>query len=145
MNIYQNNTYRKDLSWLHFYLEPMIQELVAARSTSLDMTTVFHTWPYDRFIDTEQPNSISPPPSFCWWDNFQFQILKRGRGGGGGGAPEKKWVPGGDLQSSSHQYLPGRVYYVSCQKKPFKCKIWLWGLSFKCWLWPVLAKQPINV
>ena len=75
MNIYQNNTYRKDLSWLHFYLEPMIQELVAARSTSLDMTTVFHTWPYDRFIDTEQPNSISPPPSFCWWDNFQFQIL----------------------------------------------------------------------
>ena len=26
MNIYQNNTYRKDLSWLHFNDEPRVQE-----------------------------------------------------------------------------------------------------------------------
>ena len=26
MNIYQSNTYRKDLSWLHFNNEPMVQE-----------------------------------------------------------------------------------------------------------------------
>ena len=26
MNIYQSNTYRKDLSWLHFHDEPRVQE-----------------------------------------------------------------------------------------------------------------------
>ena len=26
MNIYQSNTYRKDLHWLHFVNEPMAQE-----------------------------------------------------------------------------------------------------------------------
>ena len=26
MNIYQSNTYRKDLSWLHFDIEPRVQE-----------------------------------------------------------------------------------------------------------------------
>ena len=26
MNIFQSNTYRKDLLWLHFYDEPMFQE-----------------------------------------------------------------------------------------------------------------------
>ena len=26
MNIYQSNTYRKDLSWLHFDGEPKVQE-----------------------------------------------------------------------------------------------------------------------
>ena len=26
MNIYQSNTYRKDLSWLHFDNEPRVQE-----------------------------------------------------------------------------------------------------------------------
>ena len=31
-----------------------IQFQVATRSTSQDMTTVFHAWPCDRFIDTEQ-------------------------------------------------------------------------------------------
>ena len=122
MNIYQNNTYRKDLSWLHFDLDPMIQELVAARSTSLDMTTVFHTWPYDRFIDTEQPNSISPPALFLLVGQLSVPNFEKGEGGGGSGKKMSAW---GDLQSSSHQYLPGRVYYVSCQKKPFKCKIWL--------------------
>ena len=87
MNIYQNNTYRKDLSWLHFDLDPMIQELVAARSTSLDMTTVFHTWPYDRFIDTEQPNSISPPALFLLVGQLSVPNFEKGEGGGD---PEKK-------------------------------------------------------
>ena len=65
-------TYRKDLSWLHFDDEPMVQEWqqakeqqfcisvfvayltipqVATRSTSPDMTTVFHTWPYGKFVE----------------------------------------------------------------------------------------------
>ena len=84
-----------------------------------------------------QPVPAAPP--FCRGDNFQPQILKRGE-------QKKKWVPGGLTE-----FLPwifhwgwrgngGGAYYVSCQKK-----IWLWGLSFKCWSWPVLAKQPINV
>ena len=42
MNTNQSNTYRKDLSWLHFDNEPMVQERqkvkcqVATRSTSPD-------------------------------------------------------------------------------------------------------------
>ena len=65
MNIYQSNTYKKDLSWLHIDNEPKVPErqqvkgqqscifvfiLVATRSTSPDMTTVFHARPYGRFI-----------------------------------------------------------------------------------------------
>ena len=73
MNIYQRNTYRKDLSWLHFNDEPRVQERQqvkdqqsyisvsiaypaipsTTRSTSPDMTTVFHTWPYGRFIEIQ--------------------------------------------------------------------------------------------
>ena len=73
MNIYQGNTYRKDLSWLHFNDESRVQERqqvkdqlsyksvavgylkfqVAYRSTSLDMTTVFHASPYGRFIEVQ--------------------------------------------------------------------------------------------
>ena len=73
MNIYQSNTYRKDLSWLHLDNEPRVQERqhvkdqqssisfleliqqfhVVTRSTSLDMTTVSHTWPYSRFTETQ--------------------------------------------------------------------------------------------
>ena len=64
-NIYQSNTYRKDLSWPHFDNEPRVQEKqqvkdqqscifqqfqVATRGTSPDVTTVFHTWMYGRFI-----------------------------------------------------------------------------------------------
>ena len=69
-NIYQSNTYRKDLSWPHFDDEPRVQEKqqakdqhscifgfvacltiqVATRGTGLEVTTVLHTWAYDRFI-----------------------------------------------------------------------------------------------
>ena len=63
-NIYQSNTYRKELSWLHFGDEPRVQEKqqvkdqqscisvfvacggtsqVATGGTSQDVTTVFHT------------------------------------------------------------------------------------------------------
>ena len=63
MNTYQSNIYRKDLSWLYFYNDStyistylflyLIQQFqVATRSTSPDMTTVFHTWPYGRFIQS---------------------------------------------------------------------------------------------
>ena len=73
MNIYQSNTYRRDLSWLHFNNEPRFQERQqvkhqqscififvayqqfqeATRSTSPDMTTVFHAWWYGRFIEIQ--------------------------------------------------------------------------------------------
>ena len=73
MNIYQNNTCRKDLSWLHFDDEPRVQDRqqvktnsptylflqlieqfqVAARSSSSDMTTVVHAWHYGRFIEIQ--------------------------------------------------------------------------------------------
>ena len=71
MYIYQGNTYKKDLSWLHFTNEPRVQGKqqvkgqqscisifvayptipVAARGTSPDMTPVFHVWPYGIFIE----------------------------------------------------------------------------------------------
>ena len=73
MNIYQSNTYRKDLYWLHFDNEPRAQDSqqvkdqqshisavcslsknqVAARSTSPETTTMFHAWLYSRFIETQ--------------------------------------------------------------------------------------------
>ena len=62
-NIDQSNTCRKDLSWPHFDDEPRVQEKqqvkdnspvylfqVASRGTRPDVTTVFHTWAYGRFI-----------------------------------------------------------------------------------------------
>ena len=69
MNIYQSNTYRKDLSWLYFYDDPRVQERqqmlkqsyipvsvayiqVEARSTS-QMTTVFHARPLAGFIEIQ--------------------------------------------------------------------------------------------
>ena len=61
------------------------------------------------------------------------------------GEIRKKMSSSRNLKSSCHGYLPGGAYYVSCQKKTCKNKIWLWGLNFKCSSWPVLAKQPINV
>ena len=71
MNIYQSNTYRKDFSCLHFNDEPRVQEkqlvkdqqscifvfvvylkiLSSNKGTSPDMATVFHAWPYCRFIE----------------------------------------------------------------------------------------------
>ena len=66
INIYQSNTNRKPLSWLHFDNEPRVQERQQGKdqqshisifvayltipSTSTDMTTVFYAWPYGRFI-----------------------------------------------------------------------------------------------
>ena len=70
-NIYQINTYRKDLSWPHLDDEPRVQDKqqvkhqqscifvfvacltfqVATRGTSPYMITVFHTWAYGKFID----------------------------------------------------------------------------------------------
>ena len=68
MNIYKNNTCRKDLSWLHFNIDPNVQERKcktnssivffcslwknqeANGSTSPDITTVLHTRPYGTFI-----------------------------------------------------------------------------------------------
>ena len=55
-NIYQRNTYRKDLSWSHFDDVPRVQkkqqvkDQVATRGASPDVTTVFHTWAYGTFI-----------------------------------------------------------------------------------------------
>ena len=68
MNIYQNNTCKKNLSWLYVDTEPRVEErqqvrdqqsyifvslvyLVAARSTRPDTTIVFHGRPYDRFVE----------------------------------------------------------------------------------------------
>ena len=71
MNIYQSNTYRKGFSCLHFNDEPRVQEkqlvkdqqscifvfvvylkiLSSNKGTSPDMATVFHAWPYCRFIE----------------------------------------------------------------------------------------------
>ena len=68
-NIYQSNTYRKDLSWPHFddesgvqekqqvkdqqscsFLELVQQFQIATRGASPDVTTVFNTLMYGGFI-----------------------------------------------------------------------------------------------
>ena len=71
MRIYQSNTYTKDLNWQHFNNEPSVQDRkhvkdqqpcvsvfvvyltipIATRGTSPDITMVFHTWLYYRFIE----------------------------------------------------------------------------------------------
>ena len=73
MNVYQSNTYGKDLSryistmseefkrgnkWRtnslpYLFLELFQQFQVATRSTSPDRTTVFHVWAYGRFIEIQ--------------------------------------------------------------------------------------------
>ena len=85
-------------------------------------------------IDFESSHSISTP--FCWGATFNPKFWKVGY--------QKKMSTWRDLKSSCHGYLPGRltIYLV---KKRLKNKIWFWGLNFKCWFWPVLTKQPINV
>ena len=70
-NIYQSNTYGKDLGWPYFSDDPKVKEkqqvkdqqscifiFVACltvpssnRDTSPDVTTVFDTWVYGRFIE----------------------------------------------------------------------------------------------
>ena len=76
-NISQSNTYIKNLSWPHFDDESRVQEkqqvkdqqscifvfvacltipssnLVSRLGTNPDMTTVFHTWAYGRFIEIQ--------------------------------------------------------------------------------------------
>ena len=76
--------------------------------------------------------SHSPPPVSAG----RGQFLKRG--------DQKKMIAWGDLKSSCHEYLLGDLLFL-VNKKTFKNKIWLLQLNFKCWSWPVLAKQPVNV
>ena len=56
-NIYQSNTYRKDLSRPHFNDELRVQEKQHMKDqqscTSPDVTTVFHTWTYGSFIEIQ--------------------------------------------------------------------------------------------
>ena len=66
------------------------------------MTTVFHTWPYDRFTDTEQPNSINQK--------------------GGIGGKMSAW---GGFKEFKPSIFARQAYYVSYQKKTFKYKILL--------------------
>ena len=72
MNIYQSNTYKKELSWLYFNDKPSVQERQQVKNQQLhirfcslsnnsssnwehqpDITTVFHAWPYGRFIEIQ--------------------------------------------------------------------------------------------
>ena len=47
MNIYQSNTYRKDLSWLHFDNEQMVQErqLAKDQQSCISVFVVYPTIP----------------------------------------------------------------------------------------------------
>ena len=101
---YQNNTYRKGLSWLHFDDEPRIQRqqvkdqqscisvfvaFPTIPSSNLEHqprnTTVFHTWPYGRFTEIQSnlrrknlrrmnQGSDFPVGSFSNRDNVRAQI-----------------------------------------------------------------------
>ena len=57
MNINQSNTYRKDLSWLHFDDEPRVQERqqVKDQQSCISVFVAFcsHAWPYGRFIEIQ--------------------------------------------------------------------------------------------
>ena len=97
--------------------------------------------PQKRFLRTFLLNTRSISPPFLM--GGQLSVPNFEKGGGGGSKKKSAWE--GDLKSSCHGYLSGWAYYVSSQKKTFKNKIWVWGLNFKWWSWPVLPKQPINV
>ena len=43
MNIYQSNTYRKDLRWLHFYNEPWVQQRQQAKDQQSYITVFVAT------------------------------------------------------------------------------------------------------
>ena len=105
MKIYQINTYRKDLGWLHFEDEPKVQERqqvkdqqsfisifvvyltkqVAAMSTGPDMTTVFYERPYGRFKEIQSNPRIkklhttNQGSNFLksTWDNIRTPIQFR--------------------------------------------------------------------
>ena len=70
MNIYRNNTYRKDLSWQCFNDEPRVQERQLVKdqqpcipifvayptipsSNQEQMITIFRAWPFRRFIEIQ--------------------------------------------------------------------------------------------
>ena len=83
------------------------------------------------------PYTVSvSPPTFCWGATFSPKFWK--------GEDQKKNDCFGGLKKFLPWIFALGAYHVSCQKT-FKNKIWLYGLNFKCWSWPVLAKQPINV
>ena len=56
------------------------------------------------------------------------------------GEIRKKWAPGGLKEFLSWIFGREGGFTVLVFKK-----VWLSGLNFKCWFWPVLAKQSINV
>ena len=85
-------------------------------------------------IHFESSHRISAP--FCWGTTFNPKFWKVGY--------QKKMSTRRDLKSSCHGYLAGRLT-IFLVKKRLKNKIWFWGLNFRCWFWPVLTKQPINV
>ena len=80
------------------------------------------------------------PPILVVWGSFQSQILKRWGSG-------KKMSASGGLKYFLSWIFAFGVYYVSCPKKRLKIRYNSEGAisNFKCWSWPVLAKQPINV
>ena len=105
MNNYQSNTYRKDLSWLHFDNEPRVKKRhpvnnqqycisvsvaypTIPSSNYPDMTTVFHAWLYSRFIEIQSnlrrkklhrmnPGSNFLGGSFSNMDNVRVPIQFR--------------------------------------------------------------------
>ena len=79
------------------------------------------------------------PPSFCQGEQLSVQNFEKGK-------IRKKWVLGWTERVPAMDICLEGAYYVSCQTKDiFLKKICPWGLYFKCWSWPILAKQPINV
>ena len=117
------------VAWTHsltFYFFLLVCFL-CLKDNSFDKSKVF-------LIHFESSHSISTP--LCCGTTFNPKFWKVGY--------QKKMSTWRDLKSSCHGYLPGRltIYLV---KKRLKNKIWFWGLNFKCWFWPVLTKQPINV
>ena len=78
------------------------------------------------------------PSPFCEGEQLSVQNFEKG-------GSEKGGVLG-DLKSFCHaEYLPGGLALFLLKKKSFKDKIWLWVLNFKCWSWPVLAKESVDV
>ena len=98
-----------NIRWVRLTLQQWLK--ICHRTNKLLIKKTHMLWLVQSLLSTTV--SVSPPP-FCWRDNLQFQILKRGWS-------EKNECLGG-LNKSLPRIFAWGTYFVSCQKRLCKMK-----------------------